>query len=287
MRCLHDALDRRVLLTDGSLSRRLRQQDLDVERDLWGAESCLEILNLTRAGMVRDLHEAYLRAGADVLRTHTLAASPLSLEAAGLADHAFYLNHAAAQLACESVDAVPGRGRRRFVLGLVRDQGWDTTPKEIEQAVALQVEGLLSGGVDGIALDITPGIGRGPIFLNGAARARQAVGARAPIFLQGGVDGTGFSDHARAQADGVIVYRPGAPSRGRWLQRAIREEGINLLGGGDTPEDTEELDRLLRLEAEDNLRPLNADLRARLGAIEESEPPSSLIRPDPILAELH
>lgn len=286
MRCFHDALDSRVLLTDGSLARRLRQQDLDVERDLWGVETCLELLNLTRASLVCELHEAYLRAGADVLRTHTLDASPLSLDACGLADHAFYLNHAAAQIASEAVDAVPGRGRRRFVLGLVRDQGWDTTPKEIERAVALQVEGLLSGGVDGIVLDITPGVGRAPMFLNGAAKARTTVGARAPIFLQGGVDGTVFSEHARAQADGVILYRPGAPSRGRWLRRAIDEEGISLLGGGDTPEDTAELDRLLRLEAEDSLRPLNAALRARLGTVEESEPPSSLIRPDPLLAEL-
>ena len=130
MRILHEALAQRVLLTDGALTRQLRKRPIDVERDLWGHPERLELLCLTRAGWVRSLHESYLRAGADLVRTHTLEASPLSLEAAGLADQAFYLNFAAAQIACEAVDSVPGRGRRRFVLGLVRDQGWDAPPAE-------------------------------------------------------------------------------------------------------------------------------------------------------------
>ncbi|MEX0759210.1 MAG: homocysteine S-methyltransferase family protein, partial [Tistlia sp.] len=146
MRTLIEAIDQRVLLTDGSLARQLRGAQLNVARDLNGVEDCLELLNLTRAQLVRESHRAYLRAGADVIRTNSLQASPLSLARWDLADQAFYLNYAAAELACEAVDSVPGRGRRRFVLGVVRDQGWDAAPAELEAAVAVQVEGLLAGG---------------------------------------------------------------------------------------------------------------------------------------------
>ena len=84
----------------------LHRQPIDLQRDLWGHRERLELLCLSRPEWVRGLHEAYLRAGADIIRTHTLEASPLSLAAAGLEQEAFYLNHVAAQLACEAVDAV-------------------------------------------------------------------------------------------------------------------------------------------------------------------------------------
>jgi len=287
MRTLHEALAQRVLLTDGAATRQLRKRPIDVERDLWGHPERLELLCLTRAGWVRSLHEAYLRAGADIIRTHTLEASPLSLEAEGLADQAFFLNFTAAQIACEAVDSVPGRGRRRFVLGLVRDQGWDAPPSEIERAVATQVEGLIAGGVDGVALDVTPGTGRAPIFLRGARKARRGLGAAAPIFLQSGPGATSYSRHLMEQADGVVVYRAGGRARGDWLARAVEREGVTLVGGGDTPADTASLDRGLRLLADDGLRPVHAAARAAGAVAEEVAVPSSALRVDPLVTELH
>jgi hypothetical protein len=274
MRTLAEALDQRVLLTDGAMARQLRALDVDVERDLFGAADCIEILNLTRAALVRSLHEAYLRAGADVVRTNSLGGSPLSLGRFGLGEHAFAVNYTAAQLACEAVDTVPGHGRRRFVLGVVRDFGWDMAPKEIETAVAAQVEGLIAGGVDGVALDIMPGAGRAPAFLRGARRAKEAMRTSAAIFLQRGHGGAEFSDHLRKLADGVIRYRHGKADDQAWLATALHQDQANLIGGGETPRETAELDRRLRTEAEDGLRPLVA--WAVKPAFEEAVPPSSL-----------
>jgi hypothetical protein len=285
MRTLQEALDRRVLLADGALARQLRQHELDPARDFYGAEGLLEVLNLSRGDLVRDTHLAYLRAGADVIRTNTLAASPLSLAQHGLADSAFYINYAAAQLACEAVDSVPGRGRRRFVLGMVRDQGWDRAPGELEEAVAVQVEGLLAGGVDGVALDITPGAGRAPVFLRGAGKAKAKLHAAAPIFLFHTPMGPSFSARARELADAVIRHRPGRAERGDWLARAVGQEAVNLIGGGASPAETEALDRLLRLEADDNLRPYTA--WGRPAVIDEVVPPSSSLHIDPAVAEVH
>ncbi len=255
MRTLIEALEQRVLLTDGAAARRLRDEDLDVGRDFFGAEGLLAVLNLTRPELVRRTHEAYLKAGADVIRTNSLGASPLSLAGQGFAGEAFFLNHAAAEIATQAVDSLPGRGRRRFVLGVVRDEGWDVAPAEIESAVAVQVEGLLSGGVDGITLDVLPGAGRTPVFLRGARRAVASLDARAPIFLQRGPAGADFSDLAKQRAEGVIRYRHGPAARAGLLAAAIEDSEVNLVGGGDLPEDTARLDAQLRGLAEDGFRP--------------------------------
>ncbi len=280
MRSLSEALDRRVLLCDGSLARQLRAHDLDERRDFLGMADGIEALSLTRARLLRDLHIAYLEAGADVVRTNTLAASPLTLQRYDLGESAFCINYSAAEIACEAVDTVPGGRRRRFVLGVVRDQGWDEAPKAIEDAVAVQVEGLLAGGADGIALDMLAGTGRARVFLIGARRAKQRLGSGAPVFLQRNPGGAEFSGAMQALADGVIDYRhgpaaPGSRARGDWLEAAIQEDRINLLGGGDTPADTARLDAGLRAQAEDGLRPVTA--WRRNPARDETEPASSTL----------
>ncbi|SMF82344.1 Homocysteine S-methyltransferase [Tistlia consotensis] len=283
MRTLIEAIDQRVLLTDGSLSRRLRGAQLNVARDLNGVEDCLELLNLTRAQLVREGHRAYLRAGADVIRTNSLQASPLTLARWGLGDQAFYINYAAAELACEAVDSVPGRGRRRFVLGVVRDQGWDAAPKDLEDAVAVQVEGLLAGGVDGVAIDMVPGTGRSPAFLRGARRAKEKLRALAPVFLQRGHQGVEFSERSLELADGLIRYRHGGSAKRDWLRAALAEE-VNLVGGGDSLDATVRLDRALRAISDDGWRPFTGWRRPEV--VDQVTPPSSSLHLDPEMADV-
>ena len=42
---------------------------------------CFESLNLTQPALVRDVHEQYLRAGADVIETNTFGANRMKLRA--------------------------------------------------------------------------------------------------------------------------------------------------------------------------------------------------------------
>ncbi len=276
MRSIFEALDQRTLLADGSLARQIDQSGLDLGRDFFGAEGCLEALNISRADLIRDLHKAYLESGADVVRTNTLAAGHLSLAPLGFGDETFYINYAAAEIACEAVDSLPGHGRRRFVLGVVRDHGWEATPMEVARSVELQTQGLLAGGADAIVLDILPTTGRAPMFLNGAKRARTALKARAPIFLQSSAGAPDFSERSRGEADAVIRYRHGTADKVDWLLPAILEQEVNLIGGGASPGDTAKLDALLRQAAEDGMRPRTAWQRAL--PLDEVTPPSSLIR---------
>ena len=156
MRTAREALSRRVLLCDGPVTRLAGSAGLDAERDFFGVPGLFPVLNVTRPSLILNACRRYLEAGADVLRTNSLGASPLSLAAHGMADEAFIFNYKAAALAAEAVDAVPGNGRRRFVLGIIRDDGWNAPPPEIEQAVDIQAQGLLAGGADALMLDCLP-----------------------------------------------------------------------------------------------------------------------------------
>ena len=69
---------------------------------------CYDELNLKQPKLVREVHEAYVRAGAEILETNTFGANPLKLGSFGLADDTERINQAAVELARE---AAAGRSR--------------------------------------------------------------------------------------------------------------------------------------------------------------------------------
>src|SRR5262245_51168018 len=242
MRALAEALSREVLLADAGTEDKLRALALHVSRDLFGAEGCLAVLSLTRGPMLREMHEEQLRAGADLIRTNSRQASPLELRRFGLEEDAIAINYAAAQIASAAIDAVPGGDRRRFVLGVVRDLGWDATPHEIEEATALQASALLAGGADGIAIEIATDGCRAPAFIQGARRAKDESRSAAGIFiLQTGGDAP---PTLRRLADGVIGHRQVTEMSTTGIASRLGVD-VNLLSG-TRAEDTAILDRLLR-----------------------------------------
>jgi len=249
MRVLAEALAREVLLADAGTEHRLRALKLDIARDLFGADGCLAVLSLTRAQMLRGIYEEQLRAGADIVRTNTKQASPLELRRFGLEEDAFAINYGAAQIASAAVDAVPGGDRRRFVLGIISDLGWDAASHEIEVATALQTSALLAGGADGIALEIATDACRAPAFIQGARRAKEESSAAGIFILQQGGD---VPEALRQLSDGVIRYQEITPSSSETACRIGAE--VNLLGG-TRAEHTASLDRLLRATAEESPRP--------------------------------
>jgi methionine synthase I (cobalamin-dependent) len=249
MRVLAEALAREVLLADAGTEHRLRALKLDIARDLFGAEGCLAVLSLTRAQMLRGIYEEQLRAGADIVRTNTKQASPLELRRFGLEEDAFAINYGAAQIASAAVDAVPGGDRRRYVLGIISDLGWDAASHEIEVATALQASALLAGGADGIALEIATDACRAPAFIQGARRAKEESSAAGIFILQQGGD---VPEALRQLSDGVIRYQEITPSSSETACRIGAE--VNLLGG-TRAEHTASLDRLLRATAEESPRP--------------------------------
>ncbi len=90
----------------------------DHDRDLRGDN---DLLCLTQPDAVRDVHRAYLAAGADIISTNSFTATRIAQADYGLGHLARELNAASARLAREAADEAEARdGRPRYVAGLAR-----------------------------------------------------------------------------------------------------------------------------------------------------------------------
>src|SRR5919201_1195564 len=118
-KALLDLLDQRVLILDGAMGTMLHQVPLSIETDYEGHENCPEILNATRPDVIRDIHRAYLDAGADIIETNTFGGTRLALSDNRLSDRAYELNLAGARLARQAADEFSTPSRPRFVGGSI------------------------------------------------------------------------------------------------------------------------------------------------------------------------
>ncbi|MCP4329419.1 MAG: methionine synthase [Alphaproteobacteria bacterium] len=193
---LLDYLRDRVLLLDGAIGSEVQDRDLDVDRDYLGHENCTEILTKSRPDLVRDIHLAYLEAGADAVETNTFGGSPTTLGEFGLAEDAFALNQRAAELAREAIAECARDGRERFVFGAI---GPGTklpslghiSYREVEEAIAIQASGLIAGAVDALLIETCQDTLQVKAAVNGAKRAREAAGVDIPLLVQVTVEMTG------------------------------------------------------------------------------------------------
>ena len=91
---------RRVLIYDGAMGTQI--QNLGLTAADYGGEAydgCPEILAVTRPDVIREIHRAYLAAGADVIETDTFTGTRLKLDDYGLGARTHEINLAAARLA--------------------------------------------------------------------------------------------------------------------------------------------------------------------------------------------
>src|SRR3970040_2036704 len=102
-----EELDERVLVCDGAMGTMLYAKGVFINR-------CFESLNLSQPGLVVDVHQDYLRAGADVIETNTFGANRMKLRAFGLGDQVRDINLAGAALAPQAVEQ---SGQRADVAG--------------------------------------------------------------------------------------------------------------------------------------------------------------------------
>src|SRR5438067_3317721 len=126
---LHEALKQRILVLDGAMGTMIQRHRLteaqyrgerfrDSARDLRGNN---DLLNLTRPAVIREIHEQYLEAGADILETNTFNSTSISQADYGLESLVAELNFAAARLAREVADSWSGRtpAKPRWVAGVL------------------------------------------------------------------------------------------------------------------------------------------------------------------------
>ena len=114
---------------------------------------CYDSLNLTHPSLVQEVHEAYVRAGAEIVETNTFGANPLKLSSYGLEQRTEEINAAAAKLARQAAKA------RAAVVGAIGPLGVRLEPfgptgrGEASALFRRQAHGLLDSGVDGFVLE--------------------------------------------------------------------------------------------------------------------------------------
>jgi homocysteine S-methyltransferase len=132
-----------LVLFDGAMGTMLYSRGVFINQ-------CYDELNLRAPDLVRDVHRAYVKSGAEVLETNSFGANRLKLSPFGLAAQTRELNQRAAELAREAAE----EGADVLVAGAVGPLGVRLEPygpTSAEEARAIfreQMEGLKAGGAD-------------------------------------------------------------------------------------------------------------------------------------------
>jgi len=138
--------DGRVHVLDGAMGTMLYGKGVFLN-------VCYDELALKQPDLVAEVHDAYVRAGAEAIETNTFGANPVKLAGHGLAEQTEEINRAAAALARRVA------GDRAAVLGAVGPLGvrlepfGPTSRAEARDAFRRQISGLQAGGVDGFVLE--------------------------------------------------------------------------------------------------------------------------------------
>jgi S-methylmethionine-dependent homocysteine/selenocysteine methylase len=102
----------RTVVMDGAMGTEIDRRGAPIDLSVWSARA-LE----SRHEVVREIHEDYVRAGAELQITNTFATARHVLEAAGLGDRFEELNRDAVELCREAIATAEGSGLERWIAG--------------------------------------------------------------------------------------------------------------------------------------------------------------------------
>jgi methionine synthase I (cobalamin-dependent)/5,10-methylenetetrahydrofolate reductase len=177
----HDYLtDARPHLFDGAMGTLLYQRGVFINR-------CFDELNLREPDLIRDVHRAYVRAGAELIETNSFGANRVKLAEHGLEAQVGEINARAARLARE---VAAGRALVAGAVGPLGIRIEPYGPTSLDEARAIfreQIDALLEGGADLILLETFADLAEIQQAL-GAARDAGAAAVVAHMTIQ--EDGT-------------------------------------------------------------------------------------------------
>jgi 5-methyltetrahydrofolate--homocysteine methyltransferase len=202
-------LDERILLLDGAMGTMIQRHKLE-ETDFRGERFANhpsplkgnnDLLSLTRPDIISDIHEQYLKAGADIIETNTFNSNRISQADYGLDDICFELNEQSARHAKALTEkyTVLNPDKPRFVAGSigptnrtasmspdVNDPGFRAVSfQELKEVYREQALGLMAGGADILMVETVFDTLNAKAALFAIEEAFEESGTRLPVMVSG------------------------------------------------------------------------------------------------------
>ncbi len=139
-------LESKIVVSDGAMGTMLYAKGIFINR-------CFDELNLSSPQLVKEIHQEYIRAGAEVLETNTFGGNRVRLGSFGFAEKLRAINEAGVRLAREAA------GESAFVAGAMGPLGTQIEPlgpmsfAEARGVFREQAEALSMAGVDLFVLE--------------------------------------------------------------------------------------------------------------------------------------
>ncbi|HWZ44980.1 MAG TPA: bifunctional homocysteine S-methyltransferase/methylenetetrahydrofolate reductase [Candidatus Saccharimonadales bacterium] len=195
------------VLCDGAMGTLLYAKGIFINQ-------CYDELNLTQPELIRNIHNDYLNAGADIIETNTFGGNAVRLGRHGLAEKVREINLQGARLAREAVDAFNlKKAESVLVAGSVGPLGirieplGKTSKEEARAWFQAQITALVEGGVDLIMLETFGYLEE----LHQALLAARAAAPGLPLVAQATIDEEGNClDGASAETFATKVTEWGA-----------------------------------------------------------------------------
>jgi 5-methyltetrahydrofolate--homocysteine methyltransferase len=219
-------LEKRIVILDGAMGTMIQRFKLseaqyrgerfkDFHKDVKGNN---ELLSLTRPDVIRDIHESYLAAGADMIETNTFGATTVAQADYDMADLAVEMNYESARIARAACDKFSTPEKPRFVVGAlgptpktasispdVNDPGArNTSFEELRKAYYEQTEALVKGGSDVLLVETIFDTLNAKAALFAIDEYFENSGERLPLIISGTVTAFWYSvRHAQPLAVGL------------------------------------------------------------------------------------
>lgn len=202
---LEKALEQRILILDGAMGTmiqgyELSEQDFRVghfdnhKKPLKGNN---DLLSITRPEIIKEIHRAYLEAGADIVETNTFSGTWIAQADYDLQEAVYAINFESAKIAKEVTQEF--KDRPRFVAGSigptnrtasispdVNDPGYRAiTFDELVQAYEEQINALMDGGVDLLLVETIFDTLNAKAALFAIDQVYETRGERLPIMVSG------------------------------------------------------------------------------------------------------
>ncbi|MEQ8908966.1 MAG: methionine synthase [Vicingaceae bacterium] len=169
---IRDILKERILVLDGAMGTMIQRHTL-TEEDFQGEQfkdhqmplkGNNDLLSITRADIIKEIHAEYFAAGADIVETNTFSSTTIAQADYGLEDQVYQLNYQSAKIAKEVAEEFTANepDKPRFVAGSIgptnrtaslspdvnKPEFRNTSFDQLKEAYYEQVVGLAEGGVD-------------------------------------------------------------------------------------------------------------------------------------------